>query len=205
MADRSEDAQPLVVHLWCGPRTLSTATMYSFAQRPDTSVVDEPLYAAYLRKHPRIFRPYRDQLLEHGTCDGNDVLEKMPDIANGKGIIVAKHMAKHVDCIDKALLIGCNVKNVIIVRDPFDMILSWDVKQGVHQEGNTLEATSLPHMVQIYSEIRRLSGVPPIVVDSNLLKKHPKEILSLLCEKLAIPFCESQLQWTAGPKPEIDG
>ena len=37
------------IHLWSGPRNVSTALMYSFAQRPDTRVVDEPLYAQYLR------------------------------------------------------------------------------------------------------------------------------------------------------------
>ena len=39
----------LRIQLWSGPRNVSTALMYSFAQRPDTRVVDEPLYAHYLR------------------------------------------------------------------------------------------------------------------------------------------------------------
>jgi len=32
------------ISLWSGPRNISTAIMYSFAQRYDTQVVDEPLY-----------------------------------------------------------------------------------------------------------------------------------------------------------------
>ena len=36
------------VCLWSGPRNISTALMYSFAQRNDTKVYDEPLYAHYL-------------------------------------------------------------------------------------------------------------------------------------------------------------
>ena len=35
--------------LWSGPRNISTALMYSFAQRSDTLVYDEPLYAYYLK------------------------------------------------------------------------------------------------------------------------------------------------------------
>ena len=35
--------------LWSGPRNVSTALLYSFAQRADTRAVDEPLYAHYLR------------------------------------------------------------------------------------------------------------------------------------------------------------
>ena len=38
--------------LWSGPRNISTALMYSFAQRTDTKVFDEPLYAYYLKHHP---------------------------------------------------------------------------------------------------------------------------------------------------------
>ena len=35
----------LRLNVWSGPRNVSTALMYSFAQRSDTRVVDEPLYA----------------------------------------------------------------------------------------------------------------------------------------------------------------
>lgn len=34
--------------MWSGPRNVSTALMRSFENRADTSVVDEPFYAAYL-------------------------------------------------------------------------------------------------------------------------------------------------------------
>ena len=34
------------VAMWSGPRNISTAMMRAFENRPDTVVVDEPLYAA---------------------------------------------------------------------------------------------------------------------------------------------------------------
>ena len=34
--------------MWSGPRNISTAMMRSWENRPDTDVVDEPFYAAYL-------------------------------------------------------------------------------------------------------------------------------------------------------------
>ena len=39
---------PLRIVMWSGPRNLSTALMYAFAQRPYCVVSDEPFYAAYL-------------------------------------------------------------------------------------------------------------------------------------------------------------
>ena len=44
---------PLRLNIWSGPRNISTALMYSFAQRSDTQVIDEPLYGHYLRGLPR--------------------------------------------------------------------------------------------------------------------------------------------------------
>ena len=37
------------VAMWSGPRNISTAMMRAFENRPDTVVVDEPLYAAWMR------------------------------------------------------------------------------------------------------------------------------------------------------------
>ena len=34
--------------MWSGPRTVSTAMMRAWENRPDTVVIDEPLYAFYL-------------------------------------------------------------------------------------------------------------------------------------------------------------
>ncbi|KAF3531690.1 hypothetical protein DY000_02043873 [Brassica cretica] len=41
--------EPEVIHSWSAPRSLSTSLMYSFAERDDIEVVDEPLYAAFLK------------------------------------------------------------------------------------------------------------------------------------------------------------
>ena len=38
----------LRIQCWSGPRNVSTALMYSWRQRADTTVVDEPLYSAFL-------------------------------------------------------------------------------------------------------------------------------------------------------------
>lgn len=214
----------MLINLLCGPRSLSTATMYSFAQRDDITVFDEPLYAHWLAKYPHVYRPYREELLKAQDTNGNNVLKMLASAPTPeKPIAFAKHIVKQLIDTDKNLLLfgregsptGTNspspstppvtIKNVFLIRDPLDMIASWDVKNGVHQEGCTLEATSLPQMVLLFSEIRSLTGSPPIVVDSSLLKKYPREILTELCKRLEIPFQESQLSWPAGPKPDIDG
>lgn len=62
----SEERETEVIHSWSAPRSLSTSLMYSFAQRDDTEVLDEPLYAHYLRV-TGVDRPYREELLSNGV------------------------------------------------------------------------------------------------------------------------------------------
>ncbi|KAL0746647.1 hypothetical protein Bca101_028649 [Brassica carinata] len=50
-----------VIHSWSCPRSLSTALMYSFAQRDDIEVLDEPLNASFL-KATGADRLYRDEI-----------------------------------------------------------------------------------------------------------------------------------------------
>jgi hypothetical protein len=72
---------PLRLCFWSGPRNVSTALMYSFAQRSDTRAIDEPLYAHYLRvsgaEHPgkeMVFMPGRPY----------SFLYELPDLLNSK-------------------------------------------------------------------------------------------------------------------------
>ena len=48
--------------MWSGPRTVSTALMRSWENRPDTVVVDEPLYAFYLDR-TGLDHPGREQVI----------------------------------------------------------------------------------------------------------------------------------------------
>ena len=58
-----------IICLWSCPRNVSTALMYSFAQRSDTVVFDEPLYAHYL-KNSGLNHPARKQVLDAQENDG---------------------------------------------------------------------------------------------------------------------------------------
>ena len=56
------DRPPVRVAMWSGPRNISTAMMRSWGNRPDTAVVDEPLYAHYLRR-TGLDHPGRDEVI----------------------------------------------------------------------------------------------------------------------------------------------
>ena len=72
--------------LWSSPRNLSTALMYSFAQRADTIAVDEPLYAHYLRV-TNANHPGREEVLQSQEQDGAKVVEQIVDSKYEKPIV----------------------------------------------------------------------------------------------------------------------
>jgi branched-subunit amino acid aminotransferase/4-amino-4-deoxychorismate lyase len=182
--------------------------MYSFGQRDDTKVVDEPLYAHWLNRNPLVFRPYREELLRQHNCNGNSVMKELHSEGNHpdyKPILLVKQIAKQYTGVDKSHLHHDRARHVFLIRNPIDMLEGWQRRAVVHKESSTLEVLSLPQLVDIYSEIRSAGKVEPIVIDAEILQNHPREVLTIVCAKLGIPFQESMLGWDAGPKANMDG
>lgn len=83
--------------MWSGPRTISTALMRAWENRPDTVVVDEPLYGFYLAR-TGIAHPGRDEIIqtmENGWPEVIDQLTLTP-LPAGKTVLYAKHMTHHL-------------------------------------------------------------------------------------------------------------
>jgi hypothetical protein len=205
-------AKCITIHMWCAPRSLSTATTYSFSRRPDTIVFDEPLYACYLYNNPTIFRPYREELIASSNVNGNEIMDMLNSASANvnKPIKFAKHIAKFIPHVNRKYLFGENIHHVFLIRDPIKQLHSWNAKQSVHNEEFSLETSGLLYLMQLYSEIRRESKAnhqysSPIIVDSDMLANNPEVILNEMCVKLNIPFYSEQLTWPAGPKPDVDG
>jgi hypothetical protein len=184
----------LRVNLWSGPRNVSTALMYSFAQRADTHVVDEPLYAHYLRvsgaRHPG-----RDDVLRSLDPDGERVVRAVILGESDRPVVFFKQMAHHLVELDRGFLGRC--ANVILTRDPRDMVPSL----VINLPDATLRDTGYAMLDELYDELRRLGQDPP-VLDARELLLDPRSVLDELCRRLGIPFDESMLRWEAGPRPE---
>ncbi len=81
--------------LWSSPRNISTALMYSFAQRPDAVVFDEPLYAHYLRI-TNADHPGKDEIIKSQESDGEKVIEQIVDSSYEKPVVFFKQMTHHL-------------------------------------------------------------------------------------------------------------
>lgn len=182
--------------LWSGPRNVSTALMYSFAQRRDTLVVDEPLYGHYLRVSGAD-HPGRDDVLAAMNCDGNAVIAELLLQQEGNALqrLFIKHMAHHLIEVDLDFL--RHTDNIFLVRDPREMLPSLRV-QLPHA---TLADTGLRRQWELFSSLIQ-RGERATVLDSRELLLYPEVVLQKLCNLLSLDFDTGMLSWEAGPRAE---
>ena len=95
--------------------------MYSFRQRADTVVVDEPLYGHYLRTTDAE-HPGRREVLEAMDDDGERVVREVILGPCERRVHFFKNMAHHLPGLDPAFL--DRITNVLLIRDPTEMLPS---------------------------------------------------------------------------------
>ncbi|MFA0964472.1 sulfotransferase family protein [Roseivirga sp. BDSF3-8] len=181
--------------LWSGPRNISTALMYSFAQRPDTTVYDEPLYAWYL-KHTKAgeYHPGAEEVLATMENDGNKVVEMMMG-EHDRPVVFFKHMTHHLLGLDRGFMKDC--VNVILTRDPGQMLPSFDKVIDNPTMGDVGYAA---HM-ELLNDLDKM-GIQPIVLEAKKLLMNPEGVLRQLCQRIGTPFAPGMLHWQAGARPE---
>ena len=184
----------LRINCWSGPRNISTALMYSFRERVDTTVVDEPFYAHYLRVSGRKHPGYQEVLNSQDQYS-EQVIENVIQSEYTTPVVFFKQMCHHLVEIDLSFFNNCS--NILLIREPSLVIRSHaknvpDLK--VSDIGLDVQNSLLNRIIE--------SGAVPIVVDSANLLMTPEAILKELCQHLGIAFDTSMLSWESGPKPE---
>jgi Sulfotransferase domain len=182
--------------LWSGPRNISTALMYSFAQRHDTTVVDEPLYAYYLSTTAA--QTYHPGAAEVIAAQENDGAKVIRDVILGDyptPLVFFKHMTHHLINLDWSFL--DQTINVLLTRDPKEMLPSYAANVAQPSLGDTDYADHLKLLNYLQSR-----GQTPPILDAKQVLLDPRGVLAQLCAQIAIPFDEAMLSWAAGARPE---
>lgn len=185
---------PRLVSMWSGPRNVSTAMMYSWRQRSDTWVVDEPWYAHYLA-HTGVEHPDPGAVIASQPIDPTAVIESLL-VPSTRPIRFLKNMAHHLVGLDLSVLDLSD--NCLLVRDPRDMLPSLMAGLG---RMPTIDETGLGHQAAVFDRLAATGAPPPVIVTSSLLRD-PTGVLTSLCDRLGIEFEPASLSWPAGPKPE---
>ena len=180
--------------MWSGPRTVSTALMRAWENRPDTVVADEPLYAFYLDR-TGIAHPGSDAVIASQPTDWGAVLDSLAHepLPPGITIFYQKHMTHHLlPEVDRDAL--APLRHAFLIRDPRELLASY---ARVRAEP-TLDDLGLRQQAEIFETF----GGP--VIDSRDLLTDPDATLRALCTALDVPFSPAMLSWPPGPR-DSDG
>lgn len=190
-------SDPVRIAAWSGPRNISTAMMYAFGSRPDTAVVDEPLYAHWLSVSGAD-HPLREAVLRAQPTDWRDVVARLlGPVPGGKPIFYQKHMTHHVTPgMDLTWLGACT--NIFLIRAPEDVLSSYTARRS----DVSLEEIGVVQQAALFEREADRLGRPPPVIDGRDVQARPRETLTALCEAIAIGFDPAMLSWPPGPRPE---
>jgi hypothetical protein len=180
--------------MWSGPRTVSTAMMRAWENRPDTVVVDEPLYAFYLAR-TGLDHPGRDAVIASQPTSWQQVLAALATgpLPPGVTICYAKHMTHHVlPSVDLAAF--APFRHAFLIREPRSLLASYARVRAAP----TLDDLGLRQQARLRTEF----GGP--VIDSADLLAAPEAALRALCAALDVPFTPAMLSWPPGPR-DTDG
>lgn len=185
--------------MWSGPRNISTAMMRSFENRPDTTVVDEPFYAAFLAG-TGLDHPMRDAVLASQPTDWRAVAAAMAGpVPQARAVFYQKHMTHHM-LPDFGLDWTGACANAFLIRDPARVLASYVKKR----DQPTLADIGVERQAELFDrEADRLGRAPPVIEGVDVLAD-PRAALTRLCDAVGIPFSGSMLSWPAGQR-DTDG
>jgi Sulfotransferase domain len=183
------------VVMWSGPRNISTAMMRSWENRPDTEVVDEPFYAAYLQR-TGLDHPGREEVLASQPADAAEVVAGLLAPAPaGVQVLYSKQMTHHLDMADHRGWLG-ELRNVLLIRDPREVVASY-VRS---REACEPEDIGVWQQVTLHDELVDLTDDDVPVIDAADFLRAPEAHLRWLCDWLGIAFTDRMLQWPLGPR-----
>lgn len=183
------------INLISGPRNISTALMYAFAQRSDTQVLDEPFYGYYLAT-TGVEHPGREEVLENMLTSTSRILDEVIFAPQKTPVLFIKNMAHHLIQGDVDFLL--QLINVFLIRDPKQLIASF----AQVMPSPTMNDIGVKRQYELFHFLQSKTGQIPIVLNSSELLKNPRAVLLQLCQALHIPFEEQMLSWKAGPIKE---
>ena len=183
------------IFLWSGPRNISTTLMYSFAQRKDTKVFDEPLYAHYLSKtEAKEYHPDAELIMSSQECNGQKVVRNMLT-ENGSEVFFYKNMTHHL--LDLNLDFLAQGFNLILTRNPRQMLTSF---HQVIKNPNLSDTGYLDHL-RLAKHLQE-NSIPFLILDAKEILLDPEASLNKLCKEAEIPFDSDMLHWKPGNRKE---
>ncbi len=180
------------IAMWSGPRNISTALMRAWENRPDTRVVDEPLFA-YDLNETGLNHPVREEVIAAGDTSWRAVVAELT--APVDGVYYQKHMTHHlIPQLPRDWIPA--LTNVLLIRDPAEVVASY-----VRSRADVVaEDIGLVQQAELYDQ---LGGDVPVIDSADFLAD-PEGYLRWICDYAGVEFTDRMLHWPAGAR-DSDG
>jgi Sulfotransferase domain len=160
-----------ILAMWSGPRNISTAMMYAFANRPDCEAWDEPFYGFSLQ-HKGNDHPMRDEIIASMETDWNRLVKNCTT-PSARPLLYQKHMTHHMlEGYDRSFIL--KLTNAFLIRDPARVLASYTQKWA----DVDLRAIGFIEQAEIFDMVAQKLGHAPPVVDSDDILANPRAVLS---------------------------
>jgi hypothetical protein len=179
-----------LIALWAVPRSVSTAFEKTFSRRPKTKIVHEPFTDCYYFGSERRSRRYGDRA-DKRTYSTADALNSI--FVESASVTFVKDLCFQAEPYVPRAFLEATV-NTFILRRP-DAVLA---SLALLKPDFTEEEFGFVPLARMWHRIINELGHAPIVVDGDLFRSYPEEILREYCVRTGIDFDRRMLQWQNG-------
>ncbi|MEO0900074.1 MAG: hypothetical protein AAFY71_26905 [Bacteroidota bacterium] len=172
--------------LWTGPHHPDYVLSSAFSLRSDTTFIDEPFHAHYLRRTGNE-EPLREEILDGMDSRPTEIIANLVE-QQSTPILFVKSMTQHIIGVD--LSFAENFHHIILIRHPKSVFSS--LIPGFQSATLLDTAYHMQHKLFHYLQAK---GQSVLVVDTSSLSRNPREIMQLVCQKASIPFEEKMMMW----------
>ncbi len=181
----------LVLALWSAPRSRSTAFFRMMIERGDFTAVHEPF--SYLEG------------LGYAELPGGRVtsapalLARLRELAAQRPVFFKETTGKrYPEVLSDREFLAKDAVHTFLIRHPRETIAS---RYRLDPQA-AIEKMGFESQFEIFSEVARLTGRDPVVIDSAELVSRPEAIVRAYCEHVGIPYRPEALSWQAADRPE---
>ena len=181
----------LVLALWSAPRSRSTAFFRMMIERGYFPAVHEPF--SYLAGFGYVDLPGLRVTSAPGLLAG------LRELAASRPVFFKETTGKrYPEVLRDQEFLARDAVHTFLIRHPRETIAS---RYPLDPDA-ALEKIGFESQFEIFTEVARLTGHDPLVIDSADLIARPAEIIRAYCESVGIIYLPDTLSWPRADRPE---
>jgi hypothetical protein len=180
-----------VLMLWSAPRSRSTAFFRMMTERGDVTAVHEPF----------------SYLAEFGHTDiGGERVYSVPALIAAlgslarRGPVFAKETSgrRYPEVLTERQFLAQDAQHTFLIRHPRETIASYRAVQP----DAALSQMGFESLLEVFTEVARVTGRTPLVLDSADLVARPAATVRAYCQRAGLDFRPEALTWPPADRPE---